>query len=218
MRQIFGWICGYTFTNESKISIYIFQLNFFCNTYILHFPRATRLTLHYLIFFLAAHSVEHFSCFLHRSLLAIHFCKFCLKLIFMSQVEDACISNHYSRYAYRTGYWDLAYSRLSAESSLCIPKIPQKVSSVKLVVSHKETTNALGFISRVNLSRSTFMLSFNSSWLLVGSWLFCLQNFPCLVSFRCMCWRLCGGLNKEHSNQFIEGQTPFSNACVYIVI
>ena len=45
-------------------------------------------------------------------------------------------------------------------------------------------------------------LSFNSSWLLVGSWLFCLQNFQnlsCLVSFRCMCWRPCGGLSKEHS-------------------
>jgi hypothetical protein len=29
-------------------------------------------------------------------------------------------------------------------------------------------------------------LSFNSTWLLVGSWLFCLQNLPCLVSFWCM--------------------------------
>jgi hypothetical protein len=28
--------------------------------------------------------------------------------------------------------------------------------------------------------------SSNSSWLLVGSWLFCLQNLPCLVSFWCM--------------------------------
>ena len=55
--------------------------------------------------------------------------------------------------------------------------------------------------------------SFNSSWLLVGSWLFCLQNFPCLVSFRCMCWRSCGGLNKEHSiwvhwrsNSFVQNK------------
>ena len=39
-------------------------------------------------------------------------------------------------------------------------------------------------------------LSFNSSCLLVGSWLFCLQNLPCLVSFRCICWGSCGGLNQ----------------------
>ena len=29
-------------------------------------------------------------------------------------------------------------------------------------------------------------LSFNSTWLLVGSWLFCLQNLLCLISFWCM--------------------------------
>jgi hypothetical protein len=29
-------------------------------------------------------------------------------------------------------------------------------------------------------------LSFNSTWVLVGSWLFCLQNLPCLVSLWCM--------------------------------
>ena len=34
---------------------------------------------------------------------------------------------------------------------------------------------------------------------------------PCLVSFRCMCWRLCGGLNKEQmyllSFQFLHTHT-----------
>ena len=29
-------------------------------------------------------------------------------------------------------------------------------------------------------------LSLNSMGVLVGSWLFCTQHFPCLVSFRCM--------------------------------
>ena len=29
--------------------------------------------------------------------------------------------------------------------------------------------------------------------------LFCLQNLPYLVNFRCLCWRSCGSLNKEHS-------------------
>ena len=53
-------------------------------------------------------------------------------------------------------------------------------------------------------------LSFNSSWLLVGSRLFCLQNFPCLVSFRCMCWRLCGGLNKEHSKSVHWGSNSLA--------
>ena len=42
---------------------------------------------------------------------------------------------------------------------------------------------------------------------LVGSWLFCIQRLPCLVSCRCMH----GGLNEEHSilYQFIEGQAHF---------
>ena len=50
---------------------------------------------------------------------------------------------------------------------------------------------------------------FNLSWVLVGSWLFGLQNLPCLVSFRCMCWRSCGGLNKEHSTSVHWGSNSF---------
>ena len=62
----------------------------------------------------------------------------------------------------------------------------------------------------------TMELSFNSSCLLVGSWLFCLQNLPCLVSVRCMCWESCGLVEVWTKNilyWFIEGQTHFSNAC-----
>jgi hypothetical protein len=41
-------------------------------------------------------------------------------------------------------------------------------------------------------------LSSNASRILVGSWLFCMQNFPCLVNFSCM-FGVRGGLNEEHS-------------------
>ena len=54
---------------------------------------------------------------------------------------------------------------------------------------------------------STIELSFNSSWHLVGSWLFCFLNLPCLVSFRC--WRPCGGLNQEHSKSVHSGSNSF---------
>ena len=60
-------------------------------------------------------------------------------------------------------------------------------------------------------------LSFNWSWLLVGSRLFCLQNLPYLVSFRCMCWRSCGGLNKEHSISVHWGSNSFY-PILYILI
>ena len=42
-------------------------------------------------------------------------------------------------------------------------------------------------------------LSSTSSWLLVRSWLFCLQNRPCLVSFRCMFGGRVEALTKKHS-------------------
>ena len=51
----------------------------------------------------------------------------------------------------------------------------------------------------------TIELSSNSSWLLIGSWLLCVQNLPCLVSFWCMR----GGLNKEHSISVYEGPNSF---------
>jgi hypothetical protein len=41
-------------------------------------------------------------------------------------------------------------------------------------------------------------LSPNSTWLLVGSWLFCIQHLPHLGSLQCMLGGS-GGLNKEHS-------------------
>ena len=50
-------------------------------------------------------------------------------------------------------------------------------------------------------------LSSNSTWLLVGGWLFCIQHLPCLVSFWCM---LGGRVNVWMKNilyWFVEGQT-----------
>ena len=49
--------------------------------------------------------------------------------------------------------------------------------------------------------------SFNSKEPLVGSWLFCIEHLPCLVSFRCIGLRWCGGLSTEVSISVYEGQT-----------
>ena len=50
------------------------------------------------------------------------------------------------------------------------------------------------------LSAHLLELSFNSSTLLVGSWLFCIRYFSCSVSFgACLAWSRRGGLNEEHS-------------------
>ena len=57
-------------------------------------------------------------------------------------------------------------------------------------------------------------LSFNSSWLLVGSWLFCLQNLPCLVSCRCMFGVRVEVWTKNILYRFNEGQTRFSTTCI----
>ena len=59
-------------------------------------------------------------------------------------------------------------------------------------------------------SFDTIELSFNSSWLLVGSGLFCLQNLPCLVGFRCMFRGRVEVWTKNFLYRFIEGQTNFS--------
>ena len=37
-----------------------------------------------------------------------------------------------------------------------------------------------------NFSASTIDLSFNSTGVLVRSWLFCFKNLPCSVGFQCM--------------------------------
>ena len=52
-------------------------------------------------------------------------------------------------------------------------------------------------------------LSSNSSWLLVRSWLFCLQNLPCLLSFWCMRGGSVEVWTKDILYQFMEGQTHF---------
>jgi hypothetical protein len=53
----------------------------------------------------------------------------------------------------------------------------------------------------------TLELSFNSLWLLVGSWLFCLQNFSCLVSFWCMRGGSVEVWTKKILYRFMKGQT-----------
>jgi hypothetical protein len=55
----------------------------------------------------------------------------------------------------------------------------------------------------------TLELSSNSTWLLVGSWLFCLQNLPCLVSFWCMRGDSVEVWTKKILYRFIKGQTHF---------
>ena len=72
------------------------------------------------------------------------------------------------------------------------------------------TSRMMSTLMYVLKSKGILEFSFNSSWFLVGSWLFCLQNLPCLVSFRCICWRWCGGCKKSILNRFIEGQTHFT--------
>jgi hypothetical protein len=52
-------------------------------------------------------------------------------------------------------------------------------------------------------------LSLNSSWFLVGSWLFCLQNLPCLVRFWCMRGGSVEVWTKNILYRFMEGQTHF---------
>ena len=46
---------------------------------------------------------------------------------------------------------------------------------------------------------------------MVGSWLFCLQDLPSLVSFMCMFGGCVEVWTKNILNRFIEGQTHFSN-------
>ena len=58
----------------------------------------------------------------------------------------------------------------------------------------------------------TIELSSNSTWLLVGSWLFCLQNLPCLVSFLCMPGGSVEVWTKNILYRFMEGQTLFSTS------
>ena len=55
-------------------------------------------------------------------------------------------------------------------------------------------------------------LSTNSTCILVRSWLFCIQHFPCLVSFRSHPWRQCGGLNEKHYISVHIGSNSFWNA------
>jgi hypothetical protein len=57
--------------------------------------------------------------------------------------------------------------------------------------------------------RSALELSFNSSWLLIGSWLFCFQNFPCLVSIWCMRGCSVEVWTKNILYWFMKGQTHF---------
>jgi hypothetical protein len=52
-------------------------------------------------------------------------------------------------------------------------------------------------------------LSFNSTWLLVGSWLFCLQILPCLVNFWCMRGGSVEVWIKDILYWFMEDQTHF---------
>ena len=59
-------------------------------------------------------------------------------------------------------------------------------------------------------NKKTLELFSNSSILLGGSWLFCLQSFPCLVSFRCMFGGRVEVWTKNILYWFIEGQTRFS--------
>ena len=52
-------------------------------------------------------------------------------------------------------------------------------------------------------------LSSTSTWLLVGSWLFCIQHPPFSVSFRCMLGGTVEIRRKNILYQVIEGQTHF---------
>ena len=56
---------------------------------------------------------------------------------------------------------------------------------------------------------SIIELSSNSRWLLVGSWLFCIQYLPCSVSFWCMLGGTCGGLKEEHFILVYRGSNSF---------
>jgi hypothetical protein len=56
---------------------------------------------------------------------------------------------------------------------------------------------------------ATLELSFYSSRLLVGSWLSCLQNLPCLVRLCCMCEGSAEAWTKSILYRFMEGQNEF---------
>ena len=80
-------------------------------------------------------------------------------------------------------------------------------------------SNGVGGVKRNEIKQphitATMELSFNSSWLLVGSRLFRLQNFPCSVSFWCMFGGHVEVWTKNLLCRFIEGQTHFGklNRC-----
>jgi hypothetical protein len=73
------------------------------------------------------------------------------------------------------------------------------------------TCTRQAFYATLKLLRShqTMEFSANSTWLLVTSWLFCLQNFPCLVSFWCMRGGSVEVWAKNILYRFMKGQTHF---------
>lgn len=88
----------------------------------------------------------------------------------------------------------------------------------------------LNLVIKTLFNTSTFRIyvnkmesSFKSTGILAWSWLFCMPNFSCLVSFWCMLG-VCGGLNLIffYIYQLIEGQTHssmsrFLNRCNFFL-
>ena len=59
----------------------------------------------------------------------------------------------------------------------------------------------------------TIKLSFNSTGGLIGSWLFCIQHFPCSIRFWCMLGVRCGGVEwRPFYIGSFEGNTHFGYA------
>ena len=59
-------------------------------------------------------------------------------------------------------------------------------------------------VGKICGKRHLLELSFNSTWVLVGNWMFCLQNLPCLVSL----WLMCAGCG-----EFCTKIGTFRNFC-----
>jgi hypothetical protein len=83
-----------------------------------------------------------------------------------------------------------------------------------LATSSKLCKLLLNFVMSTKYAQlcESIELSSNSTWLLVGSWLFCLHNLPCLVNFWCTRGGSVEVWTKNILYQFLEGQTHFSTS------
>ena len=79
-----------------------------------------------------------------------------------------------------------------------------------LIIS-RNPSDISGFVLLDQILQINWILefSFHSTWLLVGSWLFCIQHLPCSVTFWCLLEGSVEVWTKNLWHQFIKGQAHF---------